>query len=190
MTTKEYAHEYYLQHKEKIKKATRAYQETHRDVHRTSNKKYYLKNKAKIASYHQKHRLNPSILAKEKMRRQTNKEARNKREVELRSINPQNAIVHRLRSRIYWALRRGEADRNGSTFELTGCTPEQLQQYLESKFLEGMSWNNRSDWHIDHIIPCISFDLTDPEQQKKCFHYTNLQPLWAKDNLSKHAKLA
>lgn len=50
-------------------------------------------------------------------------------------------------------------------------------------FLPGMSWERRSDIHIDHIRPCASFDLTDPEQQKQCFHYTNLKPLWARDNL-------
>ena len=54
-----------------------------------------------------------------------------------------------------------------------------------------MTWENhgRYGWHIDHIMPCSSFDLTDPEQQKKCFHYTNLQPLWAHENMSKGAKI-
>jgi HNH endonuclease. len=53
-----------------------------------------------------------------------------------------------------------------------------------------MSWDNygRDGWHIDHIRPCASFDLTDPEQQRQCFHYTNLQPLWAADNIRKGAK--
>lgn len=76
------------------------------------------------------------------------------------------------------------------TFDLIGCTPEFLITYLESKFIENMSWENYGykGWHIDHIKPCASFDLSDPEQQKQCFHYTNLQPLWAKDNLSKGDK--
>lgn len=51
-----------------------------------------------------------------------------------------------------------------------------------------MSWDNFGEWYIDHIKPCCSFDLTDIEQQKKCFHYTNLQPLWAIDNLKKSGK--
>lgn len=75
--------------------------------------------------------------------------------------------------------------------DFIGCTKEELLKYLESKFSEGMSWENygRKGWHIDHIIPCSFFDLTDTEQQKKCFHYTNLQPLWWDDNLRKSNKL-
>ena len=66
-----------------------------------------------------------------------------------------------------------------------------LKLHLENQFVDGMNWNNygKNGWHIDHIKPCASFDLTDPKQQKICFHYTNLQPLWAIDNLIKHSKL-
>lgn len=75
------------------------------------------------------------------------------------------------------------------TFELLGCTSKQLKQYLESQFQEGMTWENYGygddKWYIDHIIPCASFDLSNLEQQKICFHYTNLQPLWQFDNLKK-----
>jgi hypothetical protein len=58
-------------------------------------------------------------------------------------------------------------------------------QHLKDHFLPEMNWDNYGAWHIDHIRPCASFDLTDPEQQKQCFHYTNLQPLWAADNIRK-----
>ncbi len=61
--------------------------------------------------------------------------------------------------------------------------------HIESKFVDGMSWENRSQWHIDHIRPCANFDLTDIEQQKICFHWSNLQPLWAKDNLRKGKRM-
>ena len=53
-----------------------------------------------------------------------------------------------------------------------------------------MSWSNRGEWHIDHIIPCSSFNLLDEKEQEKCFHYTNLQPLWAAENLSKSNKIS
>ena len=79
--------------------------------------------------------------------------------------------------------------KHGTTIKLLGCNINELRFYLEGKFIDGMSWDNYGEWHIDHIRPCASFDLTDPEQQKKCFHYTNLQPLWAEDNLSKGDKI-
>lgn len=71
--------------------------------------------------------------------------------------------------------------------ELLGCSTEELRIHLEKQFQQGMNWNNwnKEGWHIDHIIPCNRFDLTKLEEQKKCFHYTNLRPLWAKDNLSR-----
>lgn len=70
---------------------------------------------------------------------------------------------------------------------MTGCNWDQLRQHFENQFQAGMSWDNIGEWHIDHIRPCASFDLTDPEQQKQCFHYTNLQPLWASQNMEKAA---
>lgn len=73
--------------------------------------------------------------------------------------------------------------------ELSGVdNVQELKNHLEKQFKKGMSWDNHGEWHIDHIIPCASFDLTKKSEQKKCFHYTNLQPLWAFENLSKGAK--
>jgi len=76
------------------------------------------------------------------------------------------------------------------TMELLGTSIDNFWSHLESKFKPGMSRNNYGKrWHIDHVVPCAYFDLTKPEEQFKCFHYTNLQPLWAKENLKKGAKL-
>ena len=99
-------------------------------------------------------------------------------------------IRSRLYARLTLAVRAQEARKAGRTRDLVGCTWAELRQHLESRFQPGMSWENRSQWHIDHIRPCASFDLTDPEQQKECFHYSNLQPLWAEDNIKKGARLA
>jgi len=96
--------------------------------------------------------------------------------------------VHRIRknmgSRIYLALKN-----KGKTMDLIGFSKEELVKHLESKFTEGMTWENYGEWHVDHIRPCASFNLEVPEEQKKCFHWTNLQPLWAQDNLRKGAKI-
>ncbi len=87
------------------------------------------------------------------------------------------------------ALKKNK--KSGRTIELLGCTIEEFKKYIESKFTEGMSWENYGlrGWHIDHIIACDTFDLSQEEAQRFCFHYTNLQPLWGGDNLRKNAKV-
>jgi hypothetical protein len=94
-------------------------------------------------------------------------------------------LASHMRTRINLALNGNW--KSGHTLKLLGCSIEFLKKYLEAQFTEGMSWTNHTldGWHIDHIIPCAKFDLINPEEQRKCFHYTNLQPLWAKENLLK-----
>jgi hypothetical protein len=94
-----------------------------------------------------------------------------------------------MRKRILEVLKRDGGKKTQRTMKLIGCTVEELKQHIEKQFKPGMSWKKRHLFHIDHIIPCASFDLTKLSQQKKCFHYTNLQPLWAIDNIKKGAKL-
>jgi len=90
-----------------------------------------------------------------------------------------------LRSRLTDALKNNIKSKR--TLELLGCSIEEFKSHIELQFKEGMTWDNHGHytWHIDHIRPCASFDLTDPKQQKMCFHYTNMQPLWWIDNLKK-----
>jgi len=96
-------------------------------------------------------------------------------------------ILNSLRSRLWHSIRNNQ--KYGSTLELIGCSVENLKHYLENKFADGMSWDNYGKWHIDHIIPCASFDLSKPKEQKRCFNYKNLQPLWRIDNIIKGAKI-
>ena len=94
-------------------------------------------------------------------------------------------LTHNLRTRLNQALRT--RPKQTSVTELIGCSIEELAKHLEDQFQEGMSWDNwtKDGWHIDHIRPITSFeDPDDPE----CWHYTNLQPLWASENMSKGAK--
>jgi hypothetical protein len=99
--------------------------------------------------------------------------------------NINHTIALKLRNRLNSAIKKQW--KNGSAIRDLGCTVEELKIRLESNFQEGMNWGNygRHGWHIDHILPLSKFDLSDPEQLKKACHYTNLQPLWAKDNISK-----
>jgi hypothetical protein len=94
-------------------------------------------------------------------------------------------IAKRLRVR----LRKLVKYNRSGIWELSGCSREELVAHLESQFQPGMTWDNIHEWHIDHIVPLSAFDLTDQEQLKKACHYTNLQPLWAKDNLTKSNKV-
>ena len=105
-----------------------------------------------------------------------------------RKNDPKYAMLKRLRDRLSQALKRKGIRKTKSTMNLCGCSLDELKAHLEKQFVENMSWENRSSWHIDHIRPCASFDLTEIEQQKQCFHFTNLQPLWAADNFKKGAK--
>jgi hypothetical protein len=96
--------------------------------------------------------------------------------------------VQKIRMNLGTRLWQVVSKKHGKTMELTGCTTEELIKHLSSKFTEGMTLENYGEWHIDHIKPCASFNLGDPGEQHKCFHWTNLQPLWAADNIRKGSK--
>lgn len=142
--------------------------------YKENQKQYYLKNKEYLL---------PKAL-------KWQKDNREKRNLYFRGRRA-NDINFRLRSylssRISTVLKKNI--KSAKTEILVGCTMDFLKGYLEGKFQKGMTWKNQGSWHIDHIIPCISFDLSKKEEQRQCFHYTNLQPLWAKDNFSKQAKI-
>lgn len=104
--------------------------------------------------------------------------------IKLRKANdPVFRAACNLRNRLRSALKAQTAWKQG--FGMLGCTMAGLKLHLEHQFTEGMTWGNYGLWHIDHIRPVSSFDLLDEAQQRQCFHFTNLQPLWATDNQSK-----
>ena len=170
---REYCQTWKLKNKKKIKKQQRKYQSENRDKLKEYNKKWIQENPDKMYAIRKKHR--------EEHRDKINQRRRQKRK---KNINFRLRTI--ISNRIRLALSRGS--KNSTSCGLTGCSWEYLKLYLEGQFTAGMSWGNYGKWHIDHIKPCCSFDLTDIEQQKVCFHYTNLQPLWAIDNLKKSGK--
>jgi len=159
-------------------------------------KKHYKENRDKINKRKRLYAINnPDIRIK---RRETCKryqkehpEKRRSYEKEKIKNDPVYKFIRRTRSRIKNLIKEAGCKKIYKTIELLGCTALKAKEHIEKQFKEGMTWENHGfyGWHIDHIIPCASFDLTDPKQQKKCFHYTNLQPLWAKENISKGAKI-
>jgi hypothetical protein len=129
-----------------------------------SNKNYREKNLEKILKY--------------------NSEYRKKR----RNSDPFYNLISNIRSRISTFLKLKNISKNNNTFKIVGCTQEFLKEHIEKQFSEGMSWDLMGKHiHIDHIIP-LSSAKTEEEVYKLC-HYTNLQPLWAKDNLKKSNKI-
>lgn len=108
------------------------------------------------------------------------------------AVSPTRRIIQSLRVRVY-ILLRGKSKKSARTLELLGCDKNFLLTHLEARFQPGMSWENwgkgAGKWEIDHVRPCASFsDLTDPEQLAQCCHYSNLQPMWGRDNVIKGAK--
>jgi hypothetical protein len=104
--------------------------------------------------------------------------------------NEQYQIKKKISTRIRDALKRKDVNKTCSSLQLLGCTIEQFTTYFKSLFTPDMTWEAfmNGEIHIDHLKPCALYDLTQESEQQKCFHYKNLQPLWAKDNLSKGAK--
>ena len=103
------------------------------------------------------------------------------------SEDPFFKLIKYSRNRINQFIKTKNIKKNNSSFEIIGCTPKFLTGYLEKLFTDNMSWDNYGKWHIDHIIP-LSSAKTEQDIFKLC-HYTNLQPLWAKDNIIKSNKI-
>jgi len=155
---------------------------------RVRTKEYRLKNKDKILAYKKKNRdaNKEAIREYRKAWRAKNKDKIAKQRKTYRHSylkDPKNKLANSFRGQIKRALSGNY--KSGSWKTLLGCSIEFCKLHLESKFLEGMSWENHGTWHIDHIRPISSFPI---EELYKAFHYTNLQPLWAIDNLTKGAK--
>ncbi len=175
-----------------------------RDKHRIVSARWYGRNKDKIVDkvrdrsrkyYARKGRVILSPV-QNKRKLEWQKGWRSRNPVKMRQYSfksrqkPQVLIQNRLRTRINKMLRVKGARKSYKTVELVGCSWAFLKSYIEGQFIEGMSWSNRNQWHVDHVKPCAKFDLTDPDEQKACFNFTNLQPLWAPDNMKKGAKYA
>lgn len=150
--------EYYKKNIEKLRKDRRNYYKQNKSKLRLKYKNYYDKNKK-------------FIINKQCIYRKTNIQAK---------------IRNNLRRRFSLSIKNNW--KFGSAIKDLGCSIDFFKTYIESKWIQGMSWNNYGQWHFDHIKPLSSFDLTKREEIILACHYTNIQPLWAKDNLSKGAK--
>ena len=154
--------------------------------HKKYHKETYEGKKQYYKDYYQENRDRAIQYAKKYKKENPDKVRAHKRKYRK---NPHVKIKRRQAARIRQALEDAGLKKSGTTLKYIGCTARELVAHLEGQFSPGMSWDNYGlkGWHIDHIRPCASFDFTDEQQVRDCFHYTNLQPLWAADNISKGA---
>ena len=169
-----------------------------KECRKLDSRAYYVANREEIirknceysmGRYHNEPIYREEFLARSRANEKVYGPRRNEIRRQRRQRDPIYRITVALRARI-GNLITGKS-KAAPTLELLGCTLDQLKVHLESQFKPGMTWDNYGfkGWHMDHIKPCISFNLLDPDEQKACFHYTNLRPLWWHENLSKGGKI-
>lgn len=169
----------YAKHSESIKEYTQNY----RNDNPKKNQEYYQENQEYFINYRE------ANLEHHREWRKINRKNINTRRKIYLDNNPSAKIAARCRSRVSEAIKQQSATKYKNCVDLLGCSFEELKTHLESQFTKGMTWENYGKWHIDHIKPCKSFNLTENSEQIKCFHFSNLQPLWAIDNIKKGCKI-
>jgi len=169
---KEYGKKYWRSNRKKINATKKKYYEKNKEIINSKNRLYKIHNKDKL-----------------KINYESYKHIKNERKKERFKCDINYKLKEILRSRIRNVIKKNK--KAGSAVKDLGCTVEEFKTYLESKFQPGMTWENHglNGWHIDHIKPLASFDLTNRQQFLEACHYTNLQPLWAKDNIIKSDKI-
>jgi hypothetical protein len=164
---------YYKKNDKKIKLRVSKYRKENPEKVKKIKNKIYERDKERILSVN-------------KLYRENNKEKRNEHQRYRRLNDPLHKLKHLMNSRLRVFMKLKNITKKNKTFEVIGCTPSELKKHLENKFTTGMCWDNQGKWHIDHIIP-LSSGKTEDDIIKLC-HYTNLQPLWAIDNMKKGSK--
>ena len=174
--------EYRKRNPEKRKETIKKYYENNKEKTKEKDKVRFLENPEKIRaiklkSYHKNKTKDEQIDRRRKYRKYK------------RKTDEKYKLADAIRSRIKFYIRINNITKKNKTFDIVGCTPQFLKEHMEKQFKNEMTWENYGfyGWHIDHIIP-LSSAKSDKELYRLC-HYTNLQPLWAKENLSKGSKI-
>ena len=205
-----YRKKYRESNRQKVKEQKHVSYLLHREKNLVKNREYYLKNKKHLDEqclrYREKHRGNLNLLGRirylanrgEKIREVSEYYVRNREIINKRrlsqitarfKIDPAFKMRFLLRRRLLSAIKTVRTTKKSKTMEYVGCTKEKLVEHMESTFLPGMTWENHGEWHIDHKIPMTAFDLAKESEIYKAMNYTNLQALWAVDNIRKSNKI-
>jgi len=197
---KEYNKEYLLKNKEKVIEYMKIYRLNNKEHIKENNKEYYQNNAEKLSKkqkeYNQKNKQQLNEKAKEyyqnnkeklskkqKEYNQKNKIERNKNLTNRRETDSLFKLRTNIRNLIYISIKKQGYLKQSRTFEILGCEYEDFKLHLERQFTKGMTWENQGEWHLDHIYP-VSL-AKDEEELIKLNHYTNFQPMWAAENISK-----
>lgn len=175
---KKYNREYYQRNRSEFLRRAKEYRDNNKEIIAIKHRQYVQENKERLEKYHAEYR--------EKNR----KEIRRKQsEYQKRRYDSDVSfcMIERLRSIMQNALKRKGLSKNQRTIESLGCTAEYFKEHIERQFLKGMTWGNRGQWHIDHIIPISS--ASTEEEIYELSHFTNLRPMWAEDNKRKADKI-
>lgn len=174
---KEYMNDYYAKNSEALKEKSRKWFKDNKERGVAARKAHYLNNPDQYKTRRK---------AQYWKNREENIKYSSNYVISRQKVDPHYRFALRCRKRIWGAFFESGYSKKTKTFELIGIEQKELIKYIESIFSEGMSWDNYGEWHIDHVIP-FAAAKSQKELEALC-HYTNLQPLWAKDNLSKSAK--
>jgi len=175
--TRAYRASYYKINSEHLKQASRDWHAGNKDRAKARSRQYYLDNIETFREYRK---------AKYWSDRDANSKKSGEYHLSRLKTDPHYRFVARCRKRVWAAFFEKGYSKKTKTFALLGCSKEELISYIESKFKEGMTWDNYGEWHLDHKLP-FSAAKNEREVEMLC-HYTNLQPLWASDNVSKSAR--
>lgn len=180
---KEHAHVYYSANRAKILKQTAAWQSKHLEINRMTTARWRKAHPGRAEEY--RHR--PEV-----MQRQNQRQLQRRHSDLLYRLrgNLRSRLTVSLRSHLSRSPRLRKTKKTWSAVRDLGCTMAKLKSYLESQFTPGMSWRNYGlGWEIDHVLPIASFDLSKEAEIKKACRYTNLQPLWVKENRRKGSRI-
>lgn len=157
------------------------YRDTHKVYTSKKHKMWALKNKEKIKEYHKKWRTGNKDYYQKKI------EYEKKR----KNSDPIYKLNTYLKTALYTSLKEKSIIKNSKTFNILNFSLNDLKIHLENQFINGMTWENYGEWHVDHILPISHFNLKsiDSIEFKECWALSNLRPMWAKDNLSKNNKI-
>lgn len=176
--------------KNRCKDCQKVYDKKYNDSRKEKMKEYYLNNKEELKKKAREYYINNSELIKSNQKKYSsiNKENRNLYLREKKKNDHLFNLTIKIRNLIYITIYNGGFSKKSKTTDILGCSYEEFKSYIQEQFVEGMTWENYGEWHLDHKTP-ISWAETE-EQIYELNRYTNFQPLWASDNLSKGNKWA